>query len=263
MKRAVDLVPLISFVTMACTHDWSLPLTGDDAGTNADAALADVAVVDAASEAGAFDCSGSIFCDAFDTDSPLTPLWDDIARGESDSKVEKQRFAGARSAPNVLFVERPAQTGGASTAFVSKVLTQSLKKVRIELDISPSALDPSEYATLAAIVLGDGTSVEHKLRLTLNRDAAQIQEIGPSAVIASHDLPAAFPIDAWTHVAFEIEVGGRVRASVDASTNAVDDPAASTWQASTRTRIVAGVNFVKAPHQDVRVRIDNVRVDGS
>jgi hypothetical protein len=262
MKRSFFvLLSIVAIVApIACTHDWSLALTGDDAGT--DGSPADSAGPDGSPEAGGFDCAGSVLCDTFDG-PPLSAIWDDVQIGAGGGRAEREAFAGARSPPNVFLTERPAQTTGPSTAYASKILTQSLRRVRLELDISPSALDATEYATLAAIVFEDERPNEHKLRLAMRGNAAQIQELGAtSTVLASHDLPNAIPTDAWTHVAFEIEVGGRVRATVD-ETKVIDDPAASSWQPSTRTRLIVGINFVTGSHQGVRVRIDNVRVDGS
>lgn len=261
---------ICALASIACTHDWSLALASDDAGALVDAtdagatvdAGSDAPPTDADAEAGAFSCAGSLLCDNFDGPA-LGLIWDGITIGPGDGKAEAEPFAGARTAPNVLVAERGAATSGNSTAFPFKILTQTLNRARMELDVYPTALDSASYATIAGIYFEEGQTNEHKLRLSIRGNAAQLQELGASSVvIASHDLSFAFPVDEWTHIAFEVEVGGRIRAAVNGK-DAIDKPASAGWKPSDRTQIVVGINFVTDPHGAVGVKIDNVRVDGS
>lgn len=264
MKRSAALGALAGFLggtllsLQACTHDWDLPLTGDDAA----APTAEGGAPDAARDAATmpFDCAGAIVCDTFDGPA-LGATWDDVAVGANGGKAAIEAFGGAVSAPNVFAAERPAQTDGTSTAYLAKVRAGMLVRARMELQVWPIDLDANEYATIAAIVFDHQGPNEHKIRLAVNRTRAQLQELGPSNVIASHDLPAGLSFDRWSHVAFEIDER-RLRVFVNRA-SVLDVQADASWRASTRSLFVVGINFVTRPHGKVSLRFDDVRADGS
>ena len=256
MKRRVVVCTLAAtFATAACTHDWSHALVGEDAGEGGTTPARG-----GSAYAAAFDCTGAYVCDTFDG-PPLGSTWDDVAVAPG-GKVAIEPFDRALSPRNVLVAERPAQTNDAtgSTAYLAKVRPGTLARAKMELQVWPVALDPTEYATVAAIVFDHQGAGEHKLRLALNQTRAQLQELGPSSVIASHDLPSGLPLDQWTPVTFGFD-GGRIQVSVAGKT-VLDVAADASWKPSPRSLFVVGINFVTRPHQRVSLRFDNVRIDG-
>ena len=259
-------------LVVGCMHDWSLPLAEGDASASETGApdVPDASDASDASDregssplgdASAFDCNGALFCDRFDGPS-IDATWGTTNVAAGGGRLLHDAFPSARSAPNVLLAERSAQGDGPSAAYASTVLTQPISKARFELFVLPEELDETAFTTVVSLVFDDGEATEHKVRLGLTRTAAQLQEIGPSSVLTSNELPSALPLGTFSHVVVEVEVGGRIKVAVDGTT-AVDIAAASSWSPSTRTRIVAGINFIVGAHGDVRVRYDDVRFDGS
>ncbi len=248
------------FLAGGCIHDWSLDLA--DGSAPADASVVDVRVdaSPSASDAGAFTCEGALLCDPFEG-APLAAVWDGVLSSPGGS-ARVEAAPGAPSPPNVLLAERAATKDSPSTAYVTKVLGGSLTRARMELDIAPQLLDPESSTTVAGIIFEDERATEHKIRLALRDGEALLQELGATGVLASHALPRPLATGAWAHVAFGVEVGGRITVAVDGAT-VVDVATNPTWRASTRTRLIAGINFVATPHVAIRVQIDNVRVDGS
>lgn len=255
MRRLVASVLSATLASMACTHDWTYALTGDDAGEGGTTPARD-----GGADAATFDCTGAYLCDTFDG-PPLGTTWDDVAVAPG-GKAAIEPFDRALSPGNVFVAERPPQANDAtgSTAYLAKVRPGTLTRAKMALQVWPVALDPTEYATVAAIVFDHQGAAEHKLRLALNQTRAQLQELGPSSVIASHDLPAGLPLDQWTLVTFGFDAG-RIQVSV-AGKMVLDVAADASWKPSPRSLFVVGINFVTRPHQRVSLRFDNVRVDG-
>ena len=221
-RLAVAVLGLVPVAGCVLFSDFSGLTGGPGADAGTDAAPVDAAAAaDTGTDAG-FTCEGALFCDRFETGT-VTPTW--TRTFESPGAVIRVEPSATLPSAGGVLLTSTSPTSATTYAYLSRELLPAARRVSsatLSFAVMPEHVETVARASIAAIILGEGTGNEYAVRVVLDGNRAVIEERTP-ARNGEHVFSEALTVGRWSRLSFGAG-RGRITARID-DRSVVDAPA--------------------------------------